>query len=389
MKFIVNNQVILAGIIINMVSMGIARFAYTPLLPAMQMDGLSFEAAGLIASVNYLGYLLGAGLTILVRKAAIQRWLLRFGLFFCLVTTLGMGVTDSVAVWTVLRFFAGVGSALGMVLGSALVLRFLHQVNEPHKIPLQFGGVGLGMALSGVISLLFADQGDWRLAWLILGGFSLITVPFALWRLEKNSVNPVVNSSEMAAEHDKISLFVWFLIAAYFLEGLGYVVTGTFLPTIVRDIRGLEGLGDTIWILVGLAAAPSCLFWAKMAKKYGDTEAIMMALLAQSLGVVLPAITQSAALNLLGAVLYGGTFLGIVSMTLSLGGRMSQGNPARIMGILTLVFALGQVLGPLYAVALTEWQGHYDGTLFVTGLIVLLACGTLWWGRHLAPIRTT
>ncbi|MBF0193425.1 MAG: YbfB/YjiJ family MFS transporter [Magnetococcales bacterium] len=376
-------QIILAGVVINLVSMGIARFAYTPFLPAMLLDGLSLDAAGMIASVNYVGYLSGAILSIMIVNVVAQKWLLRFGMLLCLITSFLMAYSESVIIWAVVRFFAGVGSALGMVVGSAFVLKILQKHNEAKKTPIQFAGVGLGIAISGVVSMLLVSDGDWRLGWISLGVFSLIVTPLAMWIVEHNSDYKIPVEHKIINSDNKIPPFVWFLFAAYFCEGIGYVVSGTFLPTIINEIAGLKGAGDSIWIVVGLAAAPSCIFWAMVANKLGSAEAIMLALLVQTVGVIIPVFSDSAFLNLVGAFLYGGTFLGIVSMTLSFGGRLGDVNPARIIGILTIAFGAGQVIGPLYATALTQWQGSYDAALILTCAIILLGWSILWRGRVL------
>jgi MFS family permease len=382
------NQIILAGVIINLVSMGIARFAYTPFLPAMLSDGLSLDAAGMIASVNYVGYLSGAVLSIMVSTPVAQKWMLRFGMILCLITTFLMGYTDSVIVWAIVRFFAGLGSALGMVVGSAFVLKLLQKHDMSKKTPVQFAGVGLGIAISGIVSMLLVSGGDWRVGWISLGVFSLIVTPLAMWTIEHNTGKNFPIKDKKTVENNKFPPFVWFLLAAYFCEGIGYVVSGTFLPSIINEIPGLEGIGDSIWIVVGLAAAPSCIFWAAMAHKIGDAKAIMVALLVQAVGVIIPVFADSAFLNLFGAFLYGGTFLGIVSMTLSFGGRLVKTNPARIIGILTIAFGAGQVIGPLYATALTKWQGSYDAALILTCAVVLLGWAILWRGRSFLAVTS-
>ena len=50
----------LAGLLSLAVAMGIGRFAFTPLLPLMQEEGLALADGGRLASSNYAGYLHGA-----------------------------------------------------------------------------------------------------------------------------------------------------------------------------------------------------------------------------------------------------------------------------------------------------------------------------------------
>ena len=109
-----------------MLTLGLARFAYTPLLPIMRAQAdLSLLAGGWLAAINYAGYMSGVLLATAVGDVERKFRLYRIGLLLAVVCTAGMGLTTHVALWAALRFVAGLSSAAGMLLGSALVLNWL------------------------------------------------------------------------------------------------------------------------------------------------------------------------------------------------------------------------------------------------------------------------
>ncbi len=95
-------RITLVGFVSLALAMGIGRFAFTPLLPMMREDGLvSITDGGLLASVHFLGYWLGAVFATKIPfppKMMLQLSLLAIG-----VSTVGMGVTDDFTVWLIFR----------------------------------------------------------------------------------------------------------------------------------------------------------------------------------------------------------------------------------------------------------------------------------------------
>ena len=163
------------------------------------------------------------------------------------------------------------------------------------------------------------------------------------------------------------------LCAAYLLEGCGYILAGTFLPAIVEDFSGLRGLGVGSWILVGFAAAPSTMLWARAARRVGHVRALFLAYLAQTVGVVLPALSGAAWAAAASAALFGGTFVGIAALTLTYARQVvgtRRGGLA--IGFLTAAFGVGQVLGPLVAAALAEGPGGFGPALVFASAAVAL-----------------
>src|SRR3712207_5765694 len=368
-------QSLVAGILALVVALGIGRFAYTPILPAMQERfDLSNAAAGTLASSNYLGYLLGALLAAFVPAGRARDTLLQASLLVAAVSTLLVGLTASYPVWLILRLAAGLASAGVLVLGSAVMLEELSRRGQLGLSGIFYSGPGIGIALSGLLvlplnALLVGEPATWRADWLLLGAVALVlVVPCIAWlpgseAAEETTGNAGGVTSRVEPETEGpmpagVKLAIFLLCLAYFLAGAGYIVTGTFLPTIVEDIPGLGGLGAGAWILVGLAAAPSTVLWTRIASRVGSVVALVAAYAGQATGVLLPAASEAKWAAACSALLFGGTFVGIAALTLTYAREVTGGRRSGLaIGLLTAAFGVGQVLGPLAAAALAGETG--------------------------------
>jgi hypothetical protein len=144
--------------------MGVGRFVYTPILPLMEHQaGLSASMGSNLATANYIGYFLGALAGILVPAVARSRLALRLSLLVVVVTLALMPVTRDAGVWLGLRLVAGIASALLFVIASSAMLARLHR-GAQHLVGWGFGGVGLGIALSGALVLALQSASTWRAA---------------------------------------------------------------------------------------------------------------------------------------------------------------------------------------------------------------------------------
>ncbi|MCP5142674.1 MAG: YbfB/YjiJ family MFS transporter [Chromatiales bacterium] len=365
-------RIVWGGISALVLTVGIARFAYTPLLPLMQagVPGFSDADGGLLAASNYLGYLGGAVLAARLHDIHLKDRLFRLGLLVALLTTAAMAWTTDPWLWALLRFLAGLAASAGLVLCSGLVMHALLRHGDRPRMGLYFGGVGLGLAVAGIAVAVQAHWLDWRGQWEAL---TVLGIPLA-WLAHRWVPSPP--RRDPAAQLDQgrspppDARRVRLLQFAYFAAGCGYVVSATFLVDMLAGVDTLAALAPWAWVLVGLAAAPSCLFWEQVARRFGDIDALLIAWFTQIAGILLTLPGNSAPLILLGAFLFGFTFMGIVAVVLTLAGHLYPSNPAKLMGRLTLSFGIAQVIGPAIAGGMAEWSGGYAGA-------TLLACGVL------------
>ena len=366
-----NFNILLAGIISLFIGVGVARFSFTSLLPSMlSTDALSLTFAGVLASMNYAGYLAGSIFAIFIKDINTKIKYFRLGVILCVLSTVVMGITTNEVFWLLGRVIAGFGSAMLLVVGAAIVMTKLNFEDKTKAMGIYFSGIGIALVSSDIISRYVLSFSSWENSWIVLTFCALFLAFYPLYILsfdkeisQKNEKHPFNKAL--------FSPFVLVLIVAYFTEGVGFVIQGTFLPTILKSIEGLETVASLSWLLVGLAGIPSSLIWMRLAHKYGSINIIIIAMSLQIIGILIPTLTTNMYLNLFCGVLYGATFVGLVALFMNLGGKLAGKNPVMLMGALTTAYGIGQVTAPLYAVSLTQLTGNYNYALYLTALIVL------------------
>ena len=392
MKTIETIKVLAASVIAVVVMVGIARFSYTPMIPEM-MDalGLSQSVVGLLATVNYAGYLTGALLITRISDLDLKVKLYQLGLIVAVVSTVLMGYTTDVWLWFLLRFVSGLSTSAGMLLGAGLLMSWLIKNNEKSELGVFFSGIGLGIVLTAVLAELIKESFTWDQQWVIYGlvGLALI-VP--VWRWMPDYRACALPRTGGTAGNDERSRFIVILQLAYFCAGVGYVVTATFLVAIAESMPELSGRGWLIWLIAGLAATPACWLWDVFSRRWGQWTALYLAYMLNSVSILMLILNTSMASVMLSAVIYGASFIGIVSMMLAMVGRVFPENPSRPMSRLTFSYGVAQMLAPAVVGYLADVEGNYTNGLWLTLLVMALGVVMVHLarqakGKEMEPVR--
>lgn len=365
-----------AGIFSLLLALGVARFAYTPLLPLMQQQaGLGLAEGGWLAAINYAGYLSGALIASLISDLHLKDRLYRIGMVVAIASTLMMGLTTDIWVWLASRYLAGLASAAAMLLGTGLILNWLMRHNHRPELGIHFSGIGLSIAGCSAAVWLMTPTLDWRTQWLAFSALAcLLIIPALRWL-------PAPDNSGLTASGRKLQdappspLFLRLFMAAYFCAGVGYVVSATFIVAIVNQLPGMAGHGAMIFLAIGIGAAPACISWDFIARRTGELNALILAAILQIVGILLPLAIGGLLPAIFAALLFGSTFVGMVSLVLTMAGRYYPTKPAKMMGKMTISYGAAQILAPAITGWLATQSGHYAGGLWLAA--VVMVAGTL------------
>lgn len=367
----------LAGMFAMVVAMGIGRFAYTPILPGMMEElGLSAAEAGWIASANYLGYLVGALASAGGWAHGHERRMVMGGLAGTALLCALMGFTQSVAMFLVIRFLAGVASAFVMVFMASIVFSHLGRAGRDDLQALHFGGVGLGIATTAALmGILIADHASWTAGWFWSAAISLLGFTLVALLLDRGPAGNGVDRREPPLPKSRELSRI---ILSYGLFGFGYVVTATFLITIVRQGGGTRGFEAMVWLVTGAAGFVSVWLWQKVAMRIGLYGAYAASCLVEAVGVAASVALGGYAGPLLGGLLLGGTFIAATTLGLQAGRLLAPLALRRLFALMTASFGVGQIVGPIVAGYLAEWTGSFFLPSMLAGA-VLVASGLIVW----------
>jgi predicted MFS family arabinose efflux permease len=338
-------------------AIGIGRFVYTPILPVMLTAlGWSKSDAGVVASANFVGYLIGAMLASLPFAAARPRWWLLAALLVSSVTTAAMALSSNIIFFVALRFIGGAASAFVIVCASTLVLEQLAISGRPSLSGIHFAGVGFGIMVSALaVSTMLLWGASWKYLWIcsgVLAAFASIVAALLIPQRRETTAKPATGAQTSPPG-------IGAMILAYGLFGFGYVITATFLIAIVRLTENVHVLEPWVWIIFGLAAIPSVSVWGWLGRRIGIFNAFAVACALEALGVAASVEWDTIPGIAVATLLLGGTFMGITALGFVAGRMLAAGNSQQALGRMTASFSVGQMAGPVVAGFLSERLGDF------------------------------
>ena len=352
------------------VSLGLARFSYALLLPPMRAElHWSYFTAGAMNTANAAGYLAGALMA--------PRWFARHDALHVLVAgglataaiLVAHAFAPSDAVLYALRTVAGFASAATFVGGGLLATRLSARAPHPGLVVgLYYGGTGLGIL--GATALV--PPLPWRGAWIALGAVSLACtlVTAGVTRASRALVRTAPDAPATGRVRAPWSPMAMLLLG-YLLFGFGYIGYMTFIVTLLHE----QGIAPA-WIaafygLLGAGVVASSWIWAGLLQRFRGGQALASLCAILAVATLLPVVSGQPVVVALSCALFGCTFLSVVASTTAfVRHHLPPAAWAAGIGAFTIVFALGQILGPSLSGRLADGPGGLARG-FVCSAIVL------------------
>ncbi|WP_246793154.1 YbfB/YjiJ family MFS transporter [Burkholderia perseverans] len=376
----------LSGFSASLVGIGLARFAYTPLLPAI-VDAHWFapSLAAYLGAANLAGYLLGA---LTGRQAAARAGVtltLRAMMLLATVAFVACAYPLSFAWFFIWRLLAGLAGGALMVLAAPTVLQHVPASRRGLVSGVIFMGVGVGVVASGTVVPLLLQRGL-PATWIGIGLLSLALTALAWHGWPHEAAPPATPAAPARHRHAPASRPLRALYAEYALNAAGWVPHMIFLVDYVtRGLGQSLQVGAEYWVLFGIGATLGPVVAGALADRIGFGNALRLAFVLEIGGVAIPALGLGTFWLMLSSVVVGAFVTGTVPLVLGRLHELLAHHPARrdpAWRTATVGFALCQALA---AYGLSYVFSHHGGDyrlLFAIGtasmvlaLLIDLAAG--------------
>jgi len=363
------------GILTLFACLGLARFAFGMLLPAMR-EGLqlAYDQMGYVSTANFAGYLVAVGLAPLAIRRFKPRLTITFGLLLIACCMLGISQSRSLLTVLLLYTLTGIGSGFANIPVMVLVSHWFRRERRGRAAGLMVIGNGAAIVFAGFfipfLNQRFGDDG-WRIGWVSIGLIALVIAGIAACFLrndpEELGMEPVGNKEELDPEiltvHEPANsgrIILW-LGLLYLVFGATYMVYGTFIvTTMVVDFGFSEATAGMFWSWVGFFSLFSGVSFGILSDRIGRKGGLMTVFAFQTVAYLLAGSGFGTTSLMISVVLYGLAAWAIPAiMTAAVADYMGLNKAAAAFSIVTFFFAVGQTVGPGTAGVIAEASGSF------------------------------
>jgi len=386
------------GTLIVFGALGLGRFGYTMVLPAMQKGlGMDNTHAGILATANLSGYLALSVIGGALASRYGPRAVITAGLTLTGISMMLTGTSSGLLAAVIWRALTGIGSGASNVPVMGLMSAWFAPKRRGFASGIAVSGSSLALIITGptvpYILSIYADKG-WRISWFIFGGLTLLLAIAGFFVLRNHpsekGLKPLGASTDVSTSNQQTeglrwglvyrSATVWHLGVVYFAFGFSYIIYMTFfVKSLIADAEYSQLSAGHLFMIMGWFSLLCGLIWGTVSDVIGRKLTLIIVYLIHALAFSLFALWHAPVGFTISAILFGLTAWSIPAIMAAtcgdvLGSRMA---PAAL-GFITFFFGIGQAIAPSVAGAIADAVGSFAPAFLLAGGMALLgALGTL------------
>jgi MFS family permease len=390
--------VLLQVMLVTFSALGLARFGYTSILPAMQEAlQLTNTQTGILQSWNLLGYVAAVVTAGVLAARYGPRVVISLSLLVVSAAMLLTGLIPTFGAACLGRFLAGVGGAGSNVPAMGLVSAWFGARRRGLAAGAGVAGSSLGLIVTGPLVPLILEHGGkagWRVSWYVLAGLSLtVLVVVALFLRNRPAEKGLRAIGESEAErHAGLAVAVgsavnwgvvyrsrllWRLAGIYFGFGFSYIIYSTFF---IRYLTGEACFSQTaagaLWLQLGVVSIVSGFLWGSVSDRWGRRAALLWVFNLQGSAFLLFGLSRAWWSVYLSAALFALTAWSVPALMAALcGDRFGARLAPAALGLTTMVFGVGQALGPYCAGMIADATHSFAPAFLLAGTVALVVGG--------------
>jgi len=381
--------IVAIGFLIIFACIGLARYAYTMLLPSMQAGlGLPYDRMGYIGTGNFCGYLLSVVLAPRLIRRFRPRPVIAGSLLLITCSLFAISASHGFLIPLVLYFLVGMGTGFANIPTMALISHWFRSDQRGKAAGLMIGGNGAAIVLAGVLvpqlNRSFGADG-WRAGWLLLAICALLVTCLAAWLVRNHPsemgleplgrATPPSPDQLLPREHRGDGLLLLRLGLLYLAFGATFMVYGTFIvTTMVREYGFSEAKAGIYWSWAGFFSLFSGVVFGTISDRIGRKHGLALVFAVQSAAYVLAGLKPGNGGLMLSIALYGSAVFAIPAiMAAAVGDYLGLNRAASAFATITVFFAAGQTVGPALAGVIAKSSGSFSGAYLLAALITALA----------------
>ena len=381
------------GVLVLLFAHGFGRMSYSVILPFMKDHlSLTYTQVGLIATGNFIGYLLFTTFGGFLAARFGPRKIISVSLIVTGVTLFLTGFSNSFSFAFVTRLITGAGNGGCFVPMMSLPAAWFVARKRGLAIGIVNMGVCIGLTLSGLLlpfCISYFGPEGWRYAWYLMGA-GVFICSFFCYGLLRNS--PHEKGLRMYGEDGSseqippqtITLLaafrrvmgeseIWKLGSVYFMFGFSYMIYLTFFVAYLTKEVGMGPVeAGRIFAIIGIVAIFGGILWGAVSDVIGRRYACVFIYLVLAFSYALPGFFKGPVVSYLSAIMFGIAFSVPVLMAAAAGDAVGGQLAPAALGVITLIFAIAQVFGPFVGGSIKDATGTFTYAFMLCAAVALL-----------------